>query len=569
MFVCRLCTFVSESGYAYRNHSRVHSNHSSFPCGVSDCTRNFRTLSSFYSHISRDHRLLINKNKHTVVVNVGITVRCQIPDCEYSCPSADLIKHLKEHLDHGTKIMCPAVGCGREMGNRSTFSAHISRKHGGVNKLNITCETNQTLCTSSEGLDLGEHSYVDIESDVAEDVMEPSVSDGIEIGALINNLALFFLKLQCKYHVPVSTIDVIVAELWNVHQLGFQLSMEVVRSKLMRDQVSERCIDELLCELKHADAFHAVLNADDGILRSKYKRFCFYKEKFNYIEPIQKSLGYNHLNVASFCHYVPLKDVLLGLLRDPTVYSFVDLKCHFSKDIFGDLCDGEVHKSIRKTVADSGFLELVLYQDAFEIVNPLGSAKKIHKVVAVYLALANLPSYARTRIDNLQLLMLCRELDLTHFDVSKVFACLIDDLMDLKTNGLIVNNRTISFRLVCVLGDNLGSHWLGGFSCNFSTNQYVCRFCVVRRDNGLINIENVRTRDNYNESLHQVTADASHQGIVRQSVLNSLNFSHVCMPGLPPYLGHDLFEGVVQYDLALILKQLCKKKPTIVYHMNI
>ena len=28
------------------------------------------------------------------------------------------------------------------------------------------------------------------------------------------------------------------------------------------------------------------------------------------------------------------------------------------------------------------------------------------------------------------------------------------------------------------------------------------------------------------------------------------------MPGLRPCLGHDLFEGVVKYDLALILKQL-------------
>jgi hypothetical protein len=32
----------------------------------------------------------------------------------------------------------------------------------------------------------------------------------------------------------------------------------------------------------------------------------------------------------------------------------------------------------------------------------------------------------------------------------------------------------------------------------------------------------------------------------------------VCGPGLPPCLGHDLFEGVVQYDLALILKHLSK-----------
>jgi len=40
--------------------------------------------------------------------------------------------------------------------------------------------------------------------------------------------------------------------------------------------------------------------------------------------------------------------------------------------------------------------------------------------------------------------------------------------------------------------------------------------------------------------------------------LNSLHCFHVCLPALPPCLGHDLFEGVIQYDLAFLLKELCK-----------
>ncbi len=30
-----------------------------------------------------------------------------------------------------------------------------------------------------------------------------------------------------------------------------------------------------------------------------------------------------------------------------------------------------------------------------------------------------------------------------------------------------------------------------------------------------------------------------------------LMYFHVCQPGLPPCLGHDIFEGVASYDLAL------------------
>jgi hypothetical protein len=43
------------------------------------------------------------------------------------------------------------------------------------------------------------------------------------------------------------------------------------------------------------------------------------------------------------------------------------------------------------------------------------------------------------------------------------------------------------------------------------------------------------------------------------------------MPGLTPCLGHDLFEGIVQYDVALILKLLSRKKdgnPMSYEHLN-
>ena len=65
----------------------------------------------------------------------------------------------------------------------------------------------------------------------------------------------------------------------------------------------------------------------------------------------------------------------------------------------------------------------------------------------------------------------------------------------------------------------------------------------------------LRTPDNYasvNDSCTSV------QGVVWQSVFNSLRYYHASMPGLPPCLGLDLFEGIVQFDLVLILKRMCK-----------
>lgn len=70
---------------------------------------------------------------------------------------------------------------------------------------------------------------------------------------------------------------------------------------------------------------------------------------------------------------------------------------------------------------------MILYQDAFEVVNPLGSAKKTkenkkktkHKMLGVCFTLAKFDAFHRSTVDNLQLLR--READFIHFGHEKVF----------------------------------------------------------------------------------------------------------------------------------------------------
>lgn len=49
-------------------------------------------------------------------------------------------------------------------------------------------------------------------------------------------------------------------------------------------------------------------------------------------------------------------------------------------------------------------------------------------------------------------------------------------------------------------------------------------------------------------------------GVKQDSPFNKLGHFHVCQPGLPPCLGHDLFQGVVSYDLALFVNRLVEEK---------
>lgn len=150
--------------------------------------------------------------------------------------------------------------------------------------------------------------------------------------------------------------------------------------------------------------------------------------------------------------------------------------------VLTDICDGQAFKSNQFFIANPGGRKLILYQDAFEVVNPLGSAKIAHKVLAVYLSMANLPVHVWSNTDLMSLVLLCGEDDLKHFGCANVFADMLLDLKDFEENGVTVRGETVQGALYCIAGDNLGSHGIAGFTENFSHSCYFCRYCEVTRD---------------------------------------------------------------------------------------
>ena len=129
--------------------------------------------------------------------------------------------------------------------------------------------------------------------------------------------------------------------------------------------------------------------------------------------------------------------------------------------------------------------------------------------------------------------------------------------------------------MFAICGDNLGSHGIGGFTENFSTSAYFCRYCLVQRSTFRENpsvIVDIRNPENYNESVQACGADQGRsetQGIKRSSLFNDLKEFHVCNPGLPPCIGHDLFEVVVSVDLALFISHFVNVKKFFTFdHLN-
>ncbi|KAK3921010.1 Transcriptional repressor protein YY1 [Frankliniella fusca] len=70
-----------------------------------------------------------------------------------------------------------------------------------------------------------------------------------------------------------------------------------------------------------------------------------------------------------------------------------------------------------------------------------------------------------------------------------------------------------------------------------------------------------RTVDSYNYAVSKVKGSVkSYEGVKYNSVFNTLENYHVCLPGLSPCLAHDWTEGIITYDLALFIKYFVDKQ---------
>lgn len=162
---------------------------------------------------------------------------------------------------------------------------------------------------------------------------------------------------------------------------------------------------------------------------------------------------------------------------------------------------------------------------------------------------------------------MCRHKSLVSSGIHSVLKPLIDDIISPQTEGVDLGRFGIlKGKVVLVLGDNLGSHMIGGFLENFTGN-YFCRYCLATKEcleTGLClpGEFTQRTPVNYDAAVNYIQCHNvdNFEGIKQQSPLHTIPGFHVCAPSLPPCLGHDLFEGVVPADLTLCLRYFVLEK---------
>ena len=200
----------------------------------------------------------------------------------------------------------------------------------------------------------------------------------------------------------------------------------------------------------------------------------------------------------------------------------------------------------------------VLYFDEIEVGNALGSHKGVNKLGMFYMSLRCMHPSQYSRLDNI-LIYACVPSNLNnHKCLDKILNNLVGEINSLYKEGLTLHGQNVKFKMLGLVGDNLGQHQILGFTESFAAN-YWCIRCKSHRDSmkKMISLDksSLRTRTNYRQDL--ALDNLSQTGIGRECVFNSVVGYHVTCDIIFDLM-HDMHEGVCDYGMCMVLEKLCE-----------
>ena len=225
-------------------------------------------------------------------------------------------------------------------------------------------------------------------------------------------------------------------------------------------------------------------------------------------------------------------------------------------------------------------LQIIGYYDDLEVVNPLGSYVKKHKLGWLFFFLGNVRPQYRSTLKNIQLLAVGRSEDIHHYGVNAFLSPFVEDLKTLYCDGIAVSvggeYQTFRGALLAFLADTLAAHQVGGFKGSMSFALRLCRTCMSTSEQlqefVLESSCTLRTPNSYFEqcSLLSGPLQAHYSkvyGINRMSILEEAP-GYSVIHGLPNDIMHDLYEGIVPYELKLLICYCINRKYFTIDELN-
>lgn len=117
-----------------------------------------------------------------------------------------------------------------------------------------------------------------------------------------------------------------------------------------------------------------------------------------------------------------------------------------------DICDGSLFKTQPLFSTEKDTMQIQMFFDDFEVANPLGSKRGIHRLGAIYFTLRNFSPKWNSFLANIHLCALFHSQDLKRYGFSDILAPIVQDIKVLESGGCVRGS------VVQVTGDNLGLH---------------------------------------------------------------------------------------------------------------
>eukprot|EP00112_Aurelia_sp_Birch-Aquarium-sp1_P011911 Seg250.10 transcript_id=Seg250.10/GoldUCD/mRNA.D3Y31 product="hypothetical protein" protein_id=Seg250.10/GoldUCD/D3Y31 len=504
-------------------------------------------------------------------------LRC--PECNIT--KFSILKYV-HHLaiSHPQKqIICGINSCPAKLLNARSFRAHLYLKHRDLMSLRRDGNDTDNEIVDIEVGDEDASTSQDLGSDdnelMPDDVLQPDLSIETLLHGIQTNFALFLLRLS-EQHILT-------------RQVQFQIAKD---TKFLMQFLTENFAQLIKFHLRKSgfeieehDDLRELLDDNEIFTRSieniqsahMYQQYC--NENLSLIEPISYTLGIDKDGKPETMQYVPLLQVLKLLLSKEDVLSHVlnDNICH-SKDYLEDYDDGEIFQGHELFSVDSVALRLHFYTDEFEVANPLGSKRSIHKMCAFYYSLGNIHPRYRSQLKHIYLSILIKHKLLkekyTYADIMKP---LIDELKILQTQGIKVKANHKEFNIfgaiATISSDNLSAHSLAGFNACFSSGR-VCRTCMAtyndmktkfREDDFLMRTEEVHKYQM--EMIQENPAYSNAYGVKGRCPLYDLECFKVTQ-SFPPDAMHDVLEGVVPHLLHEVICGLVNERVVTLGQIN-
>ena len=469
--------------------------------------------------------------------------------CQYCGFTSRFISLLLRHyrVEHASnpnfKILCNIESCSSTYTNLESWRKHISRKHKSFNATTFLQKTLPLECydyCNDMELNSGNSTVLSAPNEAS---LNESTSGSFSFH---NELQNFMLNLRVKKYVPESVTAIIAQKFENVVHDCLIHTKELAQKT---GKLNESDIGNICSPLQTL-----TFNLEDINTSQKQNRI-FRKKPF--VSPISCMLN----KPSESFIYIPVLDGLKNLLAHDDILSYIWESPPNSSTI-SSFCTSLKFKE-SAFFQQPNTVQLELYMDDFTLTNPLGTSSKKHKICAFYLTLGNIPHYLKSKLYTIQLVGLVQNFLIKQHGFHKILEPFLKDLQLFETEGLQVMTsagmKTFHGSLSVFIADNLASHELGGFMTSFSGFRR-CRFCNATSETMQSSFNEadftLRTPSSYDAQVSLVEQNAylsSTYGVKQHSVLNQLNYFHVCW-GSPSDISHDLFEGVCLDLIKLVLE---------------